>query len=231
MSLGKEMAGISFGMDLAYRRDVAIDFGPAALLHVESYATLSGPALVTDAQRQIDAGLTGLGADVSAPFDFVGADNDSNYAGATGDVLSLVVNGLGFLNPNALWDGGSYAMEFTATSLLNYGDNEQVASKYIDENDVATTIYAVFSPQWFQVAPSLDVRLPMSVSYGLNGHSPLRGGGDQSLGIASIGVAFDYQQVWNIDLKYNMFFGDQDRGSLGNLIDRDNVSFTVKRTF
>ena len=55
--------------------------------------------------------------------------------------------------------------------------------------------------------------------------------GDQSLGIASIGVAFDYQQVWNIDLKYNMFFGDQDRGSLGNLIDRDNVSFTVKRTF
>ena len=71
----------------------------------------------------------------------------------------------------------------------------------------------------------------MSVSYGLNRPSPLRGGGDQSLGIASIGVAFDYQQVWNIDLKYNMFFGDQDRGSLGNLIDRDNVSFTVKRTF
>ena len=55
--------------------------------------------------------------------------------------------------------------------------------------------------------------------------------GDQSLGIASIGLAFDYQQVWNVNLNYNVFFGDQDRGSLGNLIDRDNVSFTVKRTF
>ena len=38
----------------------------------------------------------------------------------------------------------------------------------------------------------------MSGSYRLNGPSPLRGGGDQSLGIAAIGVAFDYQQVWNI---------------------------------
>ena len=53
----------------------------------------------------------------------------------------------------------------------------------------------------------------------------------EHLGIASIGLQFEYQQVWLIDTKYSVFFGDQDRGSLGNLIDRDNVSFTVKRTF
>ena len=224
MSLGKEIAGISFGMDLAYRHDVAIDFGGATLRRTEPYPDFGALA------GAVEGTLASAGFPTDN-FDFDGADNGSNYAGATGDVLSLVVNGLGFLNPSALWDGGSYAMELTATSLLSYGDNEHIANSFIDENDVATSIYAVFSPQWFQVAPSLDLRLPMSLSYGINGHSPLRGGGDQSLGIASIGVAFDYQQVWNIDLKYNMFFGDQDRGSLGNLIDRDNVSFTVKRTF
>jgi hypothetical protein len=231
MSLGKEIAGISFGMDLAYRHDVAIDFSRAALLHVENYATLSGPALVTNAQQQIDAGLTRLGADVSAPFDFVGADNEGNYAGATGDVVSLVVNGVGFLDPSGLWDGGAYSMEFTASSLLEYGDNEEVASKYIDEDDVATAVAGTFVPQWYQVMPSVDLKMPVSVSYGINGHSPLRGGGDQSLGIASIGLQAEYEQVWLIDVKYAMFFGDQDRGSLGNLIDRDNVSLTVKRTF
>ena len=40
-------------------------------------------------------------------------------------------------------------------------------------------------------------------------------------------MAFDYQQVWNIDLKYNVFFGDQDRGSLGNLIDRVRFGYVV----
>jgi hypothetical protein len=32
-------------------------------------------------------------------------------------------------------------------------------------------------------------------------------------------------------VKYNFYFGDQDRGPLGNILDRDNVSLTVKRTF
>jgi hypothetical protein len=31
--------------------------------------------------------------------------------------------------------------------------------------------------------------------------------------------------------KYNAFFGSNDNGLLGLLTDRDNISFTVKRTF
>jgi hypothetical protein len=93
------------------------------------------------------------------------------------------------------------------------------------------TIGGSFSPQWFQVIPSLDFRLPMTISYGIRGHSPISVGGDQSLGTGSLGLAFEYEQVWLIDAKYNFFFGDQDRGSLGNLVDRDNVTLTIKRTF
>lgn len=223
ISLGKDVAGISMGMDLAFRNDVAIDFNSATLLHTESYPDF-GALQATVATTLAAAGFP------TDNFDFDAANGD-NYAGATGDVWTLVVNGLGFLDPGALWDGGSYAVELTFAALTAYGQNENLASKYIDENDVATTIGIAFAPQWYQVMPSLDLKMPVTLSYGINGHSPLRGGGDQSLGIASIGLAFEYSQVWLIDAKYNMFFGDQDRGSLGNLIDRDNVSFTVKRTF
>jgi hypothetical protein len=208
-------------MDLAYRHDVAIDFTARTLLHVEPY-----PAQM---QTLLGGLLAGRGFS-SDNFDFDGADGN-NYAGATGDVLSLVVNGLGFLSPSKLWDGGAYAVEFSASSLLQYRKYEELASDYIDENDIATSIAVNFTPQWYQVMPSVDLKMPMSVSYGINGHSPLRGGGDQSLGIASVGLQAEYSQVWLIDVKYAMFFGDQDRGSLGNLIDRDNVSLTVKRTF
>jgi hypothetical protein len=79
--------------------------------------------------------------------------------------------------------------------------------------------------------PSLDLRMPLSISYAINGHSPLSSGGDQSIGTGAVGLAFEYEQVWLVDVKYNFLFGDQDRGALGNLIDRDNVTLTVKRTF
>ncbi|MBK8308609.1 MAG: DUF1302 family protein [Gammaproteobacteria bacterium] len=223
ISLGKEIAGVSVGMDLAYRNDVAIDFNSGTLLHTETYPDFGA------LQATVAATLAAAGFPTDN-FDFDGADGD-NYAGATGDVWTLVVNGVGFLDPGALWDGGSYAVEMTFAALTAYGDNEQLASKYIDENDIATTIGLSFAPQWYQVMPSLDLKLPFTLSYGINGHSPLRGGGDADLGIASIGLSFEYQQVWTIDTKYNMFFGEQENGSLGNLIDRDNVALTIKRTF
>ena len=223
ISLGKDIAGISMGMDLAFRNDVAIDFNSATLLHSEPYPDF-GPLQPLVEGTLADAGFP------SDNFDFDAADGD-NYAGATGDVWTLVVNGLGFLDPGALWDGGSYAVELTFAALTAYGENEALASKYIDENDVATTIGIAFAPQWYQVMPSVDLKMPFTLSYGINGHSPLRGGGDTDLGIASIGLSFEYQQVWTFDAKYNMFFGEQENGSLGNLIDRDNVAFTVKRTF
>jgi hypothetical protein len=230
ISLGKEIAGISVGMDLVYRKDVAINFGTAALLNVENYATLGGPALVTNAQAAIDAGLTALGANLSVPFDFDAAD-ESNYPGPTGDTWHIVINGLGFLNPNAWWDGGSYAAEVTFSALHKLGDNPHLVHPDIREDRVLSTVAFSFTPQWYQVLPSLDLKVPFTVSYGIDGQTPISSGGNEGIGSGSIGLAFDYEQVWAADLKYNFYFGSQDNGPIGNLKDRDNVSFTVKRTF
>ena len=73
--------------------------------------------------------------------------------------------------------------------------------------------------------------MPMTVGYTFNNHAPIAQGGDEGLGSASIGLDFLYNQVWNFTMKYNVFFGSVDNGSAGLLKDRDNVAFTVKRTF
>ena len=57
------------------------------------------------------------------------------------------------------------------------------------------------------------------------------GGGNQDIGNGSVGLAVDIDQVWNVALKYNIFFGPQSNGPAAYIKDRDNLSLTVKRTF
>ncbi len=223
ISLGKEIAGISFGMDLVYRHDVAINFGTAALLHAEPYPNFGG------FQPLVEQTLASNGFP-SDNFDFDGA-NEGNYPGPTGDTWHVVMNALGFLDPNRMWDGGSYSVELTFSALDRIRSNAALVHPDVREDRVLSTIALAFAPQWYQVRPSLDVRLPFTVSYGIDGQTPISTGGNEGIGSGSVGVALEYAQVWNVDVKYNFYFGSQDNGPVGNLKDRDNLTFTVKRTF
>lgn len=224
ISLGKEIAGISFGMDLVYRRDVAINFGNAALLHTSPYPYF-GPT-----NQPLVVGTLLASGFQSDNFDFARAD-ENHYPGPTGDTWHVVVNALGFLDPNSLWDGGSYAVELTFSALDRIRRNPALVHPDVHKNRVLSTIAMSFAPQWYQVLPSLDVRLPFTVSYGIDGQTPISTGGNEGIGSGSLGVALEYAQVWNLDLRYNFYFGSQDNGPVGNLKDRDNISFTIKRTF
>jgi hypothetical protein len=44
-------------------------------------------------------------------------------------------------------------------------------------------------------------------------------------------LAVDIDQVWNVALNYNMYYGPQKNGTAAFIKDRDNVALTVKRTF
>lgn len=223
ISLGKEIAGISFGMDLVYRRDVAINFGTAALLHAGPYPNFGLYQALVE-QTLASSGFP------SDSFDFARAD-ESHYPGPTGDTWHVVVNALGFLDPNRLWDGGSYSVELTFSALDRIRRNAALVHPDVHKNRVLSTIAVAFAPQWYQVWPSLDMRLPFTVSYGIDGQTPISTGGNEGIGSGSFGVSLEYAQVWNVDLKYNFYFGSQDNGPVGNLKDRDNIAFTVKRTF
>ena len=161
---------------------------------------------------------------------FAAADSD-NYTGPVGDTAHIILNGLYVLPPTKLWQGGSLGMELTASWLDSVSENEELLNVNVREDRVATTGLLLFSPQWFQVLRSTDLTMPMSVGYTFNNHAPIAQGGDEGLGSASIGLDFLYNQVWNFTVKYNVYFGSVDNGSAGLLKDRDNVAFTVKRTF
>jgi hypothetical protein len=145
----------------------------------------------------------------------------------------VVINGVGFLNAEwGLWEGGSWIVEYTTSWLDKFEKNEQFADEDMHKGRVTTQIAAVFRPTWFQVFPGWDMTLPMTVAYAIDGEQPPQGGIlEEEIGNASVGVSFLINEVWIVDGKYSAYFGPSNPGTTGTLNDRDNVSFTVKRTW
>ena len=74
--------------------------------------------------------------------------------------------------------------------------------------------------------------LPMSVGYGIDGEQPPQSSiSQEELGDAAVGIEFDVDQTWLLTARYAHRFGPVTNGIGGGLVDRDNVSLTVKRTF
>jgi hypothetical protein len=218
ISVALEAAGISWGLELVRREDAPIYFNPDAYLR--RFNTI--PPELADVVEGF------LGA---TEFDFDAA-GPNNFPGTVGDTWHFIVNGLGFLSPTPFWDGGTYAFEFTASMLDSISANADIIDPAIEEDEITTQIGVVFAPIWYQVRPSVDVKLPMTVSYGLSGdQAPIAVGGNEGLGNGNVGIGIEYQQVWAVDLKYNFYFGSHDNGLLGVIKDRDNVSLSIKRTF
>jgi hypothetical protein len=219
ITFAKEIAGISVGMDIVTRRNAPL---PPEL----------GVALVTGAFTNIPEQLQPLLAPAGiVNTDFDGADS-SNYTRTVGDTWHLVINGLGLLSDNGFWEGGNYIVEATFSMLEDCSENCEYLDHRIKEDRVVSNIGIVFKPTWFQVWPGTDLSVPFTLSYTIDGEkAPIGFGGDEENGNASLGLEFDINQTWLATLKYNNFFGPVAAGLGGLLKDRDNVSFTVKRTF
>jgi Protein of unknown function (DUF1302) len=219
ISLAKEIAGVSVGADIVYRQgtglapDLAASLGrfynvPAA------FEGLVGPLLPGEI----------------IPGDIDSYDSD-NYLGPVGDTWSVVVNGLGLLSDNGIWEGGSYIVEASFTMLDDCTDHCQLLDYRVEEGDVVSSLGVVFNPTWFQVFPGWDLSTPLSVSYTIDAEkSPFTFGGDKGRGNGSVGMVFNINETWNFAARYNVFFGPVSAGIGGLLKDRDNVSFTLKRT-
>ena len=202
LSLAKEMFDISFGMDIAYRKNAGLN--PDFL-----------------------ASLTGRPGQTPADFN---ADNSPGATGDIWGVvingLGLLNGDMG------LWDGGSWIVEYTTSWLDDYADNEQFANPLINKGRVTTQIAGIFRPTWYQVFPGWDMTLPVTVSYGIDGEQPPQSSVlHEELGNASAGVSFLIDATWTIDAKYIAYFGPTANGTTGPLNDRDAVSLTVKRTW
>ena len=203
IALAKEVAGISLGMDIVYRKDTGL-------------------------APEFRASFTQSAANV----DFLKADS-GNYPGPVGDTLHVNMNALHFLNGDwGLWQGGTAILEATFSRLEDCNENCQLLDVRVNEDRVISQVAGVFRPTWYQVRPGWDLSLPMSVSYVIDGEkSPLSFGGDEEAGNASVGAEVIIEQLWTVRAAYNARFGPVRAGIGGLLKDRDNISLTIKRTW
>ncbi|KZX58969.1 hypothetical protein A3709_15515 [Halioglobus sp. HI00S01] len=223
VSFAKEIAGISFGLDIVYRPDTAMAPELAAAL-TRAY----------NVPEELEGLVQGLGFDVirNGDTEFLDLYTSDNTVAPLGDTWSVVVNGVGLLGDNGLWEGGSYIFEVTAAMLDDCTENCKLLDQRIKEGRVVTSLAGVFRPTWYQVWPGIDLTIPMSVNYTIDGEkSPFTFGGDEEGGSASLGAELSINQTWTARAAYNWRFGPVLAGIGGLLTDRDNFAVTVKRTF
>lgn len=181
---------------------------------------------------------------VSGPQVDASIDGSAGIGGqalyAVGNSAHANFSAVAFANKNLLWDQATFLGEIGWNRRTSVTKNPGA----VDPNTTrdAWGLRFVFEPQYFQVAPSLDISVPIGVGYNPKGNSSVVtqfNGGVDNGGDFSIGIKGTYEQTWKFGINYINFFGSKG-GALGNdahltfkqtLADRDFVTLTVQRTF
>ncbi len=172
--------------------------------------------------------------------------------GARGDTFHAVANGVWILGGTALYDTGNLAAEVAYSRLIDVTHNSNLykGKGYggcvgQGASDGCSTrnfmgVAVNFTPQWLQVAPSLDIELPLTVNYSIFGNAPSAGSsGNQGTFTYSLGVRAIYAARHELTLRYadqhsdgkyanNILTGGNGSPSLN---DRGYVSLTYKVGF
>lgn len=180
--------------------------------------------------------------------------------GARGDITNVLANAFVQLGTTPFYDTGILLAEATYTHLDKVTENKQyfIGKGYsacngggVEEGCATKNALAVavlFSPQWLQVFPSIDISAPVSVTYGVNGNPAYAAGSfyaEDSL-VYSVGLRADYRQTQSLTLAYQDYYWDHlesvpDSTPAGksyaggngpfNLNDKGWVSLTYKTSF
>jgi len=216
ISLGKQIGSISFGADVTYRKDAQIAVTPFANVIAANAADLQWRP--------------------------------------TGDVWTALANIVAYYGETPLFDSAALTAELNYSKLerithdplnLFYGRNENCAGGEATKHGCPTRdafgVAVAFEPKWFQVRPGMDLSMPLFLSLGLRGNSPVPFGDNEGQGSYSIGLAADIENRYNFAIKFNGFLAkhsndgagvlSNSNSSLGKYWDRNWVSITFKTTF
>ncbi|MGJ7512701.1 DUF1302 family protein, partial [Variovorax sp. GT1P44] len=228
LSLAKNVAGLSLGAELSYRRNMPLQSVPVQVLPTP---------LVNPATGAISlAQLSQLGGDTP---------------GARGDTMHGVFNLLGTVSKTPLFDSASWNAELIWSRWLSVSQNpgafkgsDAYRANPANVDAVSKNFFGLglnFTPTWYQVFPSVDISLPLSWSGGLSGNSAVLTGGNKNAGTYGIGIAADVRAKYNFALRYVGFYGDYSttptgamnvpNGTYASLSDRGHVLLTFKTTF
>ncbi|VVM78184.1 DUF1302 domain-containing protein [Pseudomonas fluorescens] len=196
LSLSKEFSGVSVGSDLNFRSNMPLAsitaiYSPALAAGVGPIAPRSGGTGVIATQPKSGDSLT-----------------------ATGNTLHWTLNALVSMAGTPLFDSASLLGELYYSNLLSLDNTNEALYKGKDSYrgvDKSTRdnwgVAINFTPTWYQVFPSVDLSLPLTVNMGLDGISPVQGGGAKDSGTYSLGLSAAIYGQYFVDLKYVDAFG------------------------
>jgi hypothetical protein len=201
ISLSKEIAGISVGSDLNIRHNMPLASIPAIVSSTSSTGLGNGFGLLPP--RSAGTGVI---------YDVPG---DGDGLSATGDTLHWTLNGLMTIGDTPLFDAATLLGELYYSNLLELdGNNEALykgKSTYRGIDKPTRDNWGIgvnFTPTWYQVVPGVDLSMPVSVNLGLDGISPVQGGGAEDTGNYSVGLSAAIYNQYFVDLKYVDAFGE-----------------------
>lgn len=175
------------------------------------------------------------------------ADNVDNTPYARGKSFHLNLSAISVFPANALWHGASFVGEFAFNRLLSVSSNPINAIGISALNSTHTrdssSIRMVFTPEYFQVMPGIDLQVPIGIGYGLSGRSAIFQAVPENAGDISIGINADINKTWKMGVNMTHYFGSG--GPAADLnpatnsyasykqyyADRDFITFSVQRTF
>jgi hypothetical protein len=211
-SLAKQIAGISFGLDLNYRRNMPL---VSDVVAVTSLAALPTQGNSLGARGDTVHGvLNALGSIAETPL----FNSASWNAELTWNRWLSVSQGNQFFKGRE----GYTAIDRVSRDFFGLALN--------------------FTPTWFQVFPGGDLSMPLSYSRGISGNSAVSFGGNKGAGSYALGLGLDLYNQYRFDLKYVDYFGKYEvnpatgaittaSGSAGFLRDRGAVYLTFKTSF
>ncbi|MEX3776791.1 DUF1302 domain-containing protein [Pseudomonas sp. MYb118] len=204
LSLSKDVGGVSVGSDLNVRHNMPL---------------ASIPAIVsTNSPLGLGQGLGLLPARTASTGVIYDTPEKGDSMSATGDTLHWTLNGLVTLPKTPVFDSATLRAELYYSNLLKLDSKNEALYKGKDTYrgiDAPTRdnwgIAVNFTPTWYQVLPGVDFNAPMSINVGLDGVSPVSGGGAKDTGNYAVGVGAVVYNKYFIDLKYVDSFGKADK--------------------
>lgn len=215
-SLAKQMAGISWGMDVTYRPDAVLMATPFSV-YVPSGTNPSSWVPTGDVWTGV---VNGIALFKTTPlFDMAALTAEVNYS----RLDKVTAN-------QANFSGQGYGCADSANPTYHACPTKD-----------AWGMGVMFNPTWFQVWQGVDVSMPLFYSVGLKGNSPVIFGDNKGQGSWSVGISADVAAKYNFVLKYNGFnarhrndqlgVGGDNNSSLGKFWDRGWLSLTFKTSF
>ncbi len=183
---------------------------------------------------------TPLAARGNVVVDLTGTgDNDHNPLYPVGNTFHAQISAISVMPGTAMWDGATLLGEVAYNRITSVDKNKDQLDPNVTRN--ASSLRMLFTPEYFQVFPGVDMTVPLGVGYGIDGNTAISGTGfsPEGGGDATIGLQFDYRKTWRGGINFTHYFGsaggivDSTNALSGDQVyaDRDFVSISLQRTF